>query len=81
MKMREHFLLGTKEATISVTAKTDCLRKDLFAHAVLSILARYQEEFGKEACEELVQQLASTDLPTFDWRLRPEDSCWNHSNQ
>ncbi|GLG01168.1 hypothetical protein Alches_12070 [Alicyclobacillus hesperidum subsp. aegles] len=78
MRIREHFLLGTEQATISVTAKTDCERPALFRHAVDSILTRYQEEFGVDACQALVQSLKSTKRPDINWRLRPEDSCWNH---
>ncbi len=77
MRVREHFLLGTEQATISVTAKSDCGRRELFRHAVESILTRYQEEFGVEACQTLVESLQSTKRTDINWRLRPEDSCWN----
>jgi|GEM_PF-3724375 len=78
MRVREHFLLGTDKATISVTAKTDCEREILFHHAIESILARYQEEFGEEASKTFTTQLATRDWNTVEWRIRPEDSCWNH---
>lgn len=78
MRVREHFLLGTEQATISVTAKSDYDRKELFRHAVESILARYQEEFGADACQVLVESLQSTKRSNINWRLRPEDSCWSH---
>ena len=81
MKVREHFLLGTEEATISVTAKANSERQALFRHAVESILTRYQEEFGTEACKLLVESLQSTKRLDINWRLRPEDSCWSHMEE
>lgn len=77
MKVREHFMLGTELATITATAKRQCGRADLFYHVLESILARYQEEFGKEAYLKLRQHLSSVTPETVDWRLRPEDSCWH----
>ncbi|MCL6452956.1 MAG: hypothetical protein K6T78_04900 [Alicyclobacillus sp.] len=77
MRVREHFLLGTDTATITVTAKGDCARDALFRHAVASILTRYQEEFGEEACRAFMQQLARAPLQPSTWRLQPEDSCWS----
>lgn len=78
MRVREHFLLGTEQVTISVTAKTDCDRQALFRLALDSILTRYQEEFGVDACQALVKSLQSTKRADINWRLRPEDSCWSH---
>jgi uncharacterized protein YllA (UPF0747 family) len=77
MRVREHFLLGTEDATISVTAKRDCKRQDLFRYAVAAIMTRYQEEFGEAACRALVDELAHSDFSRPEWRLNPEDSCWN----
>ncbi|MCL6443805.1 MAG: hypothetical protein K6T83_10190 [Alicyclobacillus sp.] len=77
MRVREHFLLGTETATISVTAKVDCNREFLFQHAAESILARYREEFGREAYLAFIQQLSEKAPSNVEWRLRPEDSCWN----
>lgn len=79
MKVREHFLLGTEMATISVTAKTDCDRTALFQHAVESILARYQEEFGADTCKAFLEYLAAAKRGPVDWRIRPEDSCWSRA--
>ncbi|MCL6597400.1 MAG: hypothetical protein K6T81_01515 [Alicyclobacillus macrosporangiidus] len=79
MRRREHVLLGTNEVTLSVTAKTDLTRTQLFEFAAAALLARYEEEFGTEARKRLVQSLAAADLSQPAWRLRPEDSCWNAS--
>ena len=83
MRVREHFLLGTDRATISVTAKTDCERETLFRHAIESILVRYQEEFGEEAAKTFTAQLAAGGWnagKSVEWRIRPEDSCWNRAD-
>lgn len=78
MKVREHFLLGTEQATISVTARANCERQALFRHAVESILSRFEQEFGATACQDLVESLQSTKRSEINWRLRPEDSCWDN---
>lgn len=77
MRVREHFLLGTEVATISVTARNDCTRDALFRHAIQSILERYNEEFGKEAYNAFLKDLAAMTPSSVNWRLKPEDSCWS----
>jgi len=81
LKVREHFLLGTEHATVSVTAKADCNRQTLFHRAIEMILARYQEEFGLAAYRVLVESLQSSARQEINWRLRPEDSCWSRMNE
>ena len=84
MKLREHFLLGTNHATISCTAKGDEDRHSLFVYSMTAIMARYEEEFGKEAALTLIEALRT---PVEDgsssttWRLRDEDSCWSEAKR
>ncbi|MCL6517099.1 hypothetical protein [Alicyclobacillus sp.] len=80
MRRREHLLLGTNDVTLSVTAKSDLTREQLFEAAVSALMTRFQEEFGAEARRRLARSLADGDLPETEWRLRPEDSCWNTSD-
>ncbi|WP_026962324.1 hypothetical protein [Alicyclobacillus herbarius] len=82
MRVREHFLLGTEMATISVTAKRECRREDLFLHVMEAIVSRYQEEFGLDARERLLAELVGkSHFGPLTWRLRPEDSCWSHAEK
>lgn len=76
MMVREHFLLGTQEATISVTAKSKIARDTLFRHAMECLLARYLEEFGPELYKAFIHDLVSSPREQIGWRLKPEDSCW-----
>ncbi|MCL6593189.1 MAG: hypothetical protein K6T31_04365 [Alicyclobacillus sp.] len=79
MRRREHVLLGTDEVTLSVTAKVDLKREELFQLAVLALLTRYEEEFGPEAQQRFSEFLAKADLSHKGWRLSPEDSCWKNT--
>ncbi|QQE81009.1 hypothetical protein [Alicyclobacillus sp. SO9] len=79
MRVREHFLLGTEKATISVTARDSSTRRDLFQSALDAILTRYEEEFGRDESQTLLESLANRQVKQTHWRLRPEDSCWNQS--
>lgn len=79
MRIREHFLLGTEQVTISVTAKNDTTRSALFETAIGTILTRFQEEFGKEQCGRLIKRLGAIDVEEPNWRLHPDDSCWNQA--
>ena len=81
MRIREHFLLGTERVTISVTAKDDTTRGALFETAIATILTRFQEEFGKELCKGLVNRIGAIDVTEPNWRLNPDDSCWNQAER
>ena len=79
MRVREHFLLGTGRATISVTARGTEDRETLFIHAIDAILAKYTEEFGPQNAAKLVEGLRiaiDSDTSGLTWRLSDEDSCW-----
>lgn len=76
MRIREHVLLGTQSVTVSATAKTDLSREELFTEAARALLFRYQEEFGREAVEAMLRAWLTQGVPNTEWRLRPEDSCW-----
>ncbi|QSO46029.1 hypothetical protein [Alicyclobacillus mengziensis] len=79
MRVREHFLLGTGRATISVTARGTEDRETLFIHAMDAILAKYTEEFGPQNAVKLVEGLRmaiDSDASGVTWRLSEEDSCW-----
>jgi hypothetical protein len=78
VRTREHFLLGTEYATISVTAKQQIERSALFQYAVKAVLTRYREEFGDSALEAVLAQLTDMEWQDEDWRIRPEDSCWEN---
>ncbi len=81
MRVREHFLLGTEKVTISVTAKDDDARIQLFETAIETILVRYQEEFGAKQCKDLLSRIAALDVAAPNWRLSPDQSCWNETQR
>lgn len=84
MRVREHFLIGTKTATISVTARDDSDRQSLFVQALDAIVTRYKEEFGENAAKEVLES-RSTELSNaqnnIEWRLQDEDSCWTEAKR
>ncbi|QSO52747.1 hypothetical protein JZ785_02115 [Alicyclobacillus curvatus] len=86
MRVREHFLLGTDQATISVTARGTQDRETLFIHALNAILEKYKEEFGPEHAAKAADDLrtaveSDTASTTTNWRLRDEDSCWTEAKR
>ncbi len=81
MRIREHFLLGTDRVTVSVTAKDDTERGALFETAIVTILTRFQEEFGEAQCDGLIKRISAIDVTEPEWRLNPDDSCWNQAQR